>query len=619
MVLAQVVSKPAGGAALDQVALATGMALAATALLGLLVLRHVRTEGGLLARAALVAQRVDRLPGWAALPGMVTGVSLVVALVGMYWDIALHVDRGRDEGPLANPAHFLILAGLYGVFAAGVLSLALARGRRTGPSAVALGRGWHVPVGGLLLTGAAAFALVGFPLDDVWHRLFGQDVTLWGPTHLMLIGGAALALVGHAVLLMEGMRARSRAGRPLRGVAAALKLLRGASLMGGLLIGLSTFQAEFDFGIPQFRLVFQPVLIALAAGLALVAARVWLGPGGALGAVLFFLAVRGAVGAFVGVTGQTVPSLPLYLGEAVCVELAALVVLRRGHGALAVGALAGVLVGTVGFATEWAWSQVAMDLPWTTGLLPEAALAAPVAGVAGGLLGGLLGAALRSELPRPGVARPVVAVALVAVALLVANGLATTAGTPAQATVTAAPAGDGEARLTVRVDPPTVADGATWLTATSWQGNGLVVDRLVRVAPGTFRTTRPVPVAGEWKTLVRLHDGRALRALPVHLPADPAIPAPAVPVAPRAERAFGEELLLLQRERRTDVPGWLWVTASLVVLAIALAFIAVLCWGVARVARLTADGPPPAPTAPPAAPQVRPRSPAAAAVTPSAT
>ena len=43
--------------------------------------------------------------------------------------------------------------------------------------------------------------------------------------------------------------------------------------MGGLLIGLSTFQAEFDFGVPQYRAVLQPALIALAAGVALVAAR----------------------------------------------------------------------------------------------------------------------------------------------------------------------------------------------------------------------------------------------------------------------------------------------------------------------------------------------------------
>ena len=40
--------------------------------------------------------------------------------------------------------------------------------------------------------------------------------------------------------------------------------------MGGLLIGLSTFQAEFDFGVPQFHMAFHPVLIAIAAGVALV-------------------------------------------------------------------------------------------------------------------------------------------------------------------------------------------------------------------------------------------------------------------------------------------------------------------------------------------------------------
>ena len=59
---------------------------------------------------------------------------------------------------------------------------------------------------------AAAFALIGFPLDDVWHRIFGQDVTLWGPTHLMLIGGAGLTLIGSAILIVEG-RARERRDR----------------------------------------------------------------------------------------------------------------------------------------------------------------------------------------------------------------------------------------------------------------------------------------------------------------------------------------------------------------------------------------------------------------------
>ncbi len=76
------------------------------------------------------------------------------------------------------------------------------------PSAasIQIGENWYAPLGGLLICAAAAFALLGFPLDDVWHRLFGQDVTLWGPTHLMLIGGASLTLVGMAVLLVEGQR-----------------------------------------------------------------------------------------------------------------------------------------------------------------------------------------------------------------------------------------------------------------------------------------------------------------------------------------------------------------------------------------------------------------------------
>ena len=81
--------------------------------------------------------------------------------------------------------------------------------------------------------------------------------------------------------------------------------------MGGLLIGLSTFQAEFDFGVPQFRLVLEPVLLAVAASVALVCARIWIGRGGALAAAAFFIAIRGGISLIVGdVFGQTAPHLP---------------------------------------------------------------------------------------------------------------------------------------------------------------------------------------------------------------------------------------------------------------------------------------------------------------------
>ena len=114
----------------------------------------------------------------------------------MYWDISLHIDNGRDAGPLANPAHYLILVGLYGTLLAGALDDGAVARERPSDAAVHLGGGWWAPAGGLMIAACGAFALTGFPLDDLWHRLFGQDVTLWGPTHLMLIGGGSLATLG---------------------------------------------------------------------------------------------------------------------------------------------------------------------------------------------------------------------------------------------------------------------------------------------------------------------------------------------------------------------------------------------------------------------------------------
>jgi hypothetical protein len=131
----------------------------------------------------------------------------------------------------------------------------------------------------------------------------------------------------------------------------------------------------------------------------------------------------------------------------------------------------------------------------------------------------------------------------------------------------------------VRADVPEVK----WFTATSWQGGGLVVDRLDEVAPGEYRTTQPIPLDGDWKTMIRLHTGRTLSALPVYLPADPAIPVPGIPVRDELTRAFGPEQQLLQRERKTGVAGWLWAAGYGVVLAIALAFLGALVWGVRRV------------------------------------
>ena len=176
---------PAGGAAIGEVIGATAGAMVATTLLFALGFGHRSGRTQLLERWSGFAARVAGLPKWVALPSAIGTASLIVALLGMYWDISLHIDQGRDPGPLANPAHYLILFGLFGIFAAGFLAMAIPK-EKPCPTAIRLYSDWEVPLGGLLMAAAGGFALIGFPLDDVWHRLFGQDVTLWGPTHILM-------------------------------------------------------------------------------------------------------------------------------------------------------------------------------------------------------------------------------------------------------------------------------------------------------------------------------------------------------------------------------------------------------------------------------------------------
>jgi hypothetical protein len=550
----------------------------------------------LLERASQRAGRIGDLPPWAALPTVLATSSLIVALLGMYWDISLHIDNGRDPGPLANPAHYFILFGLFGIFSAGFLAMAIPR-EKPCPTALRIYDGWHAPLGGIVLAACGGFALIGFPLDDGWHRLFGQDVTLWGPTHLMLIGGASLSLLGIGILLAEGTRAQGGTrGAEREGRASTLLTLRRASLAGGFLIGLSTFQAEFDFGVPQFDLLFHPMLIALAASIGLISARLWGGKGGALGAVAFFWLVRGFVSLMVaGVWDESTPHIPLYVAEALIVEATAALLLARGT--LRFGVIAGVLIGTFGTATEWAWSHVWMPLPWPTALLPEVAAVTILAGLGGGLIGTFIGTTLRVRpQPFPRGARVIYPLAGALVAGLIAFGLMTSSqhGVSARVQLQDAPGQGGRAvNATVSVDPPAAAENAKWLTSTAWQGGGLVVDRLARVRRGVYRTNEPLPVHGDWKAEIRLHKGRSLIAVPVYLPNDPAIPAKGVPARPSFQRAFVRDKDILQREAKTGAPA-LTAVAYGVVLLITLSILGFIAWALVRLATVIEGQTPPA-------------------------
>jgi hypothetical protein len=554
---------------------ATIVALVALIALGLFGVAHRSGRTQLLTRAGGLAERVLKVPAWSALPMAIVGGSLLIAVFGFYWDVATHIDNGRDPGPFTNPAHFWIIGGLAGVALAGVVAILL--GRDEHPSALEIRPGWHVPIGGVLLLVWGGIAVFGFPLDDVWHRLFGQDVTLWSPTHIQMVGGASLATLASWVLVVEGRRASTeRSSR--------VAMLLEMQIAGAFLIGLSALQAEFDYSVPQFRLLFHPILLMGCAGMALVAARIRLGRGGALGAAIFFLAVRGILSAVIGpVMDHTLLHFPLYLVEALVVEAVAFRVDPKDHVRFAL--IAGFGIGTIGLAAEWAWSHVWMVMSWPASLGVEAVIFGLVAAIVGSCAGAFIGRALNGDARVSGPFPKRVGIAtLVGLVLVLAYPFPTTGASEARATVKLIPTErEGWARVDVTLDPATTAADAEWFKVTAWQGGGSVVVPFDDKGNGRYVSTGAVPVDGDWKTLIRLHDDRALLAIPIYLPEDPVIPAEGVAAPdPEATRAVVSDKELLLREAR-DVSTGLTVAASSVLALLVAGWVAAMIWGLRRI------------------------------------
>src|SRR6202011_3280360 len=130
---------------------------------------------------------------------------------------------------------------------------------------------------------------------------------------------------------------------------------------GGIVIGMSVFQVEFDFGVPQFRLVFQPMLIAAAGAFGLVAARMMLGRGAAVIAAVFAIALRGLVALSVGpVFGAPVSWFALYLG--IAIEVLALT--RLFNRPIVFGLVSGLGAAPVGLWLESRWIDAVYHYGW---------------------------------------------------------------------------------------------------------------------------------------------------------------------------------------------------------------------------------------------------------------
>lgn len=141
---------------------------------------------------ALGEYRFRRAAAWALWYLLFQGV------VGLAWDIRWHSTFGRDT--FWSPPHLLIYSGvaLAGAVCIGVVLLDTWRYYRRAPG-VGDDTTWPVlgvfraPLGFVVAGCGLAVLLFAAPFDNWWHELYGLDVTLWAPFHVMGLIGAFVA------------------------------------------------------------------------------------------------------------------------------------------------------------------------------------------------------------------------------------------------------------------------------------------------------------------------------------------------------------------------------------------------------------------------------------------
>jgi hypothetical protein len=302
----------------------------------------------------------------------------------------------------------------------------------------------------------------------------------------------------------------------------------------------------------------------LAAGIALVAARFVLGRGWTfvVGGIAFLLATGNVIGGHAG-SGSVARSAAVYVGCAVAVELAALLV--GTHKPLRFAIASGLGLATIGLAGEWAWNQGALQR-WTPALLPDALILSLVAALGAAVVGVAFGGAIaRQRLVRGSVlACAALAIVFSLVWPLPRHSL------DAQAQVHLTPSRGGVI-VTAHLTPADAGHGARWFQAMAWQGGGMIATDMVEREPGVYVSKRAVPVGGRWKTVLRIQKGAALASVPIWFPKDAAIGKPEIPAVDRT-MAFAQEQKYLLREQHSGA-GWFAPIVYAILLFIALLWI----------------------------------------------
>lgn len=186
--------------------------------------------------------------------------------LGTSWDIQWHTYIGRDRTLI--PPHIIML---FGITLCGISALSTVlietfwarRNRQVAASSTQFADAFHGSLGAYIAGFGALDSAIGFPLDSYWHSLYGIDVQIWAPFHVMIIAGMVTVALGAVYMLVSTAHLAARDLAPVaRGLSHTGTLIALAVMLAILTFLL--FDAYGDMG----TLALGPVTINVFAALA---------------------------------------------------------------------------------------------------------------------------------------------------------------------------------------------------------------------------------------------------------------------------------------------------------------------------------------------------------------
>jgi hypothetical protein len=164
------------------------------------------------------------------LAGIPVLFGVFLSLMGLAWDINWHDDVGPDT--FFTLPHTLLyggvaIAGLACLYVVLRSTLSYQRGQSIFPESelTYIWPMFRAPLGFIIAGfGAASFLLFG-AYDELWHRVFGFDVTLISPPHQGLLLSVVISMIGAVSIFAGAKNSASRITGKMLGVSAGIAIL----------------------------------------------------------------------------------------------------------------------------------------------------------------------------------------------------------------------------------------------------------------------------------------------------------------------------------------------------------------------------------------------------------